>query len=303
MGILFALSLSTPLFSFAQIGADDPGTACARDYQKTIVPMGTLTFRTYANQLTGDACLQVLRMGKVIFRRTIGNDGNYTLGQAADRRSGAPRISNGTDITGRGHPDMIVSFYTGGAHCCSLYYIFELEPRFKLLATLDGEDGGGYFKSMGGSYYFLTNDWPFAYWKTSFSDSPAPEIILRFADEPRGGGYHLALDKMQRPHPTIEEWNTRLREAHEAFGESNPFSDGIGSYLWGNMLELIYEGHSELAWKLLDESWPADRKGKNSFLSDFCSQLKTSPYWPDLQPSIPNSPQVCTEARPKNTGM
>lgn len=37
------------------------------------------------------------------------NGGRYILGQHADPQSGIPAIKNGTDVTGRGHPDMIVS--------------------------------------------------------------------------------------------------------------------------------------------------------------------------------------------------
>lgn len=46
---------------------------------------------------------------KVIFRRAMDNGGRYILGQHADPQSGIPAIKNGTDVTGRGHPDIIVS--------------------------------------------------------------------------------------------------------------------------------------------------------------------------------------------------
>jgi hypothetical protein len=284
----------------AQYPPDDPKTACSHQIQTAFVD--GLIFRAYKNDGTGDACLQVLRDGRVIFRRTLGNDGSYFLGQQSDEYG--PSIPNGKDITGRGNPNMLVSLYTGGAHCCSLYYVFEVEPHLKLIATLDAGSGDrSRFQLLDGKYYFAGADWTFSYWRSSFADSPAPRVIVGFIDDPNGGGYHLALDKMNKPEPTPEEWKKALSEARGAFGESNPFSDGIGSQLWGYMLDFIYEGHSDLAWKLFNESWPARRKGRDKFLSDFCSQLKTSPYWPDLKTIIPDPPQPCASAQPARTGL
>ncbi len=247
-------------------------------------------------------CLQVLRSERVIFRRTLGNGGSYVLGQPGDEYG--PAIPNGKDVTGRGNPDMLVSFYTGGAHCCLLYYVFELEPDFRLIATLDAASGDlSRFQQIDGNFYFVGADWTFSYWQTSFADSPAPGVVVGFVDDPNGGGFHLALDKMSKPEPTPEEWKKDLSEARHAFGESNPFSGGIGSHLWGHMLDFIYQGHSDLAWKIFDEAWPTRRKGKDKFLSDFCSELKTSPYGLDLKTVISEPPPLCVNARPARTGM
>jgi hypothetical protein len=284
--------------TFAQFPPDDPKSACSKQIQ--IATVGDFVFKAYKNDNTGDACLQVLRNGKVIFRRATGNDGRYVLGQ--DKDEYGPYIANGTDITGRGNHVMLVSYYTGGAHCCWLYYVFELEPVFRLVATLAvGSGDGSRFKKIDGRFYLVAFDWTFSYWHSSFADSPAPKVMVGFVDDANGGGFHLALDKMRRPEPTCEEWKKALSEAHNAFGVNNPFSGGIGPQLWGHMLDFIYEGHSDLAWKLLNESWPSRQAGKEKFLSDFCSQLKTSDYWPDLKTIVLDSPSSCANARPKHT--
>jgi hypothetical protein len=297
------LGFSCVAFSISASGqfpSNDPTTACAHQVQ--VASVGESVFKAYKNDRTGDACLQVFQNGKVIFRRTLGNDGSYLLGQGKDENG--PRIPNGADVTGRGHPDMLVSFYTGGAHCCLLYYVFELEPVFRLIATLDAGSGDhSRFLRIDGRFYFVGADWTFSYWKSSFADSPAPGVIVGFVDNPNGGGYHLALDKMSGPTPTPEEWSSALSEARNAFRENNPFSDGIGSRLWGTMLDLIYEGHPDLAWRVFDESWPSNRAGKEKFLSDFCFQLKTSPYWPDLKAVVENPPLSCANAQPARSGL
>jgi hypothetical protein len=136
--VLLGLScLPFSISASAQIPPDNPKTACLHQVQ--VASIGELSFKAYKNDKTGDACLQVFRNGKVIFRRTLGNGGSYVLGQEKDENG--PYIPDGTDVTGRGHPNMLVSFYTGGAHCCLLYYVFELEPELKLIATLDARDG------------------------------------------------------------------------------------------------------------------------------------------------------------------
>jgi hypothetical protein len=299
--VLLAFScIPFSISAYAQFPPDEPKTACSHQVQ--VASVGELIFKAYKNGGTGDACLQVFQNGKVIFRRTLGNDGSYVLGQEKDENG--PNIPNGSDLTGRGHPDMLVSFYTGGAHCCLLYYVFELEPVFRLIATLDAGSGdGSRFQRIDGKFYFVGADWTFSYWQSSFADSPAPGVTVGFVDDANGGAYHLALDKMSRPEPTPEEWKNALSEARNAFTESDPFSGGIGSQVWGYMLHFIYEGHSDLAWRIFNESWPTRRAGKDKFLSDFCSQLKTSPYWPDLKTIIADPPRSCANARPARTGL
>jgi len=261
----------------AQFPADHPQTACARSQQKEVAKVGQFIFATYKNEKTGDACLQVFRDGKVIFKRSIGNDGYYQIGQRDDKsHPNTVSITNGTDITGRGHPDMIVSFYSGGAHCCLSYDVFELEPTFRLVATLDAQDGdSASFRRIGGQYYFVANDWTFAYWLGSFAGSPAPKVILGFVNDDKGGGYHLALDQMKQSPPTAREWGNEVANVRGDFVEGG---DRTGSDLWRNMLTLIYIGNDELAWRLFDETWPKNMKGKETSLADFCSRLKTSPY-------------------------
>jgi hypothetical protein len=127
----------------------------------------------------------------------------------------------------------------------------------------------------------------------------APVILGFVADREGAGAYHLALNKMRKPAPTPTEWNKSLREARATFSPSNgPWPLFIGATLWTTEMRLIYSGHSDLAWKFLDKAWPASIPGKERWLGDFCSRLKTSPYWPDLKPTLRNTPPVCAAAKP-----
>jgi hypothetical protein len=281
-----------------QYPADDPEAVCLRQNLKHAKRVDGYVFRTFGSD--DGSCLTVIRNRKVIFRRTVaGGPDAYTLGQELSTEWKSPGIPDGTDITGRGHPDMIVGLYSGGAHCCMFHYVFELEPKFMMLAMLDSEDDDlAHFERLGPDrkYYYMTADWTFAYWPGSFASSPSHSVVLRFVDDDKGGRYHLALDKMQRPAPTAVEWRDRLSDVKGAVSDgADP--DAVAVTLWGTVLDLIYTGHSDLAWKFSDEADPAAQKDPLPDLGSFCSILKSSPYWPDLEGTIKNMPPACANAK------
>jgi hypothetical protein len=269
-------------------------------------------FHAYKDGDTGKACLEIRRGsrdGLVVYRKTVASFGEFRLGQKDDPVHDIPRIEDGTDLTGRGRPDMIVTTWSGGPHCCFYHLIFELKPELKIVARIDDGDGDlAHFEDLDGNghYYFKGNDWTFAYWDASLEDSAAPAVVLRFVDDDQGGRYHIAMDKMRTPEPTAEQWKKAVQDVGKAFVDGSNFGDGTGSKLWSNMVNMIYTGHSNLAWKLLDETWLtpnqslAQAPNKDKFLSGFCSQLKTSQYWGDMEKTLEDVPSACTVAKPAN---
>ena len=298
---LAGMVLIAPAFVFAvQNPAENPTAACSQEHLKDTTRVGRFVFKSYKSDNDG-SCLQVALDGKVIFRRTLDSPQGYTLGQPANKKGKVPAIANGTDITGRGHPNVIVSLFTGGAHCCTVHYVFELAPDFKLLATLNAADTWpAYFADLDHNqhYYYLAEDWTFAYWYGPFAGSPYHSVVLYYVNDSKGGSFHLAIDKMQTPAPSPKEWQKALREVrHELLLERDNMANALPSYLWQEILGLIYTGHSDLAWKFLEEAGPEAQQGHYPDLADFCSQLKTSPYWPDLAPTLKNTPPACANAK------
>jgi hypothetical protein len=272
--------------------------------------VGGWDFHAYKDGDTGKACLEIRRGsrdGPVVYRKTVASFGEFRLGQKANPAYDIPRIEDGTDLTGRARPDMIVTTWSGGPHCCFYHMIFELKPELKVVARIDDGDGDlAHFEDLDGNgrYYYKGNDWTFAYWDASLEDSAAPAVVLRFVDDDQGGRYHIVMDKMHTPEPTPEQWKKAIQDAGEAFVGGSNFGDGTGSKLWSNMVNMIYTGHSKLAWKLLDETWLtpdqslAQAPNKEKFLSGFCSQLKTSQYWVDMEKTLEDVPPACTVAKP-----
>ena len=77
---------------------------------------------------------------------------------------------------------------------------------------------------------------------------------MRFVDDAKGGGFHLALDRMKKPAPCPAEWNKRLSAVRKVVNHIG--NDTIGTTLWQTVLDLIYTGQSDLAWKFVDAAGP-----------------------------------------------
>jgi hypothetical protein len=278
--------------------SDNAANVCAAKNLDSTVTVSQLKVSAFSTEDSN--CLQVTSGAKVLYRSMLEDSGRLTLGQAGSDDS--PEIANGTDVTGRGHPDLIISLFTGGAHCCMSHYLYELTPSPRLVARFnDADDDMAHFARdpKGRKYYYYTADWTFAYWPTCFACSPSEEVVLRFVDDANGGSYHVAFDKMQKPAPSQAPWSKKLSIAQKAV-KGGAVND-MGQAMWGVVLDLIYTGHSDLAWKFVDALGPKAQQKPFASLADFCSLLKKSTYWPDLGPALKNPPAACAYTPPAST--
>ena len=238
-------------------------------------------------------CIRVYLHGKFVYRLATDEGMTYRLGQPADAINKIPLVPNGADLTGDGRSDMMVTSWSGGAHCCFTHYIFELEPKLRLKATLnDGDTDLGHFEDLdhNGRYFYVADEiW--SYWPASFAGSVSHKVILKW-DKDR---FRLDLDRMRYSAPTPEQWKDALKDADDV-ADDRP---SLGVALWDTVLDLIYKGHSDLAWKFVKEVNPNALKGDNPSLEDFCSMLKFSEYWPDLEPTLKDVPDECAKAKRK----
>jgi hypothetical protein len=275
---------------------------CSQKFLQQSISVDEYLFKTYghSNLTEESACFEILLKGKVMIRK-VAEGGVFTLGQKAQPEYGVPAIVPGTDLTGRGHPDMFVSYYSGGAHCCTRILLFELKPDLRLLATLEtGDSDIAHFErdSRSGGYSFIQWDGIFSYWHACFACSPVLKVILKPQSDDKGDlNFRLDLNEMRKEPPTEREWReVDLPQARAAFAPENSFDNYfVGSDLWKLMLNWIYGGQADLAWRLVDEAWPAQKAGRSQFLKDFCGQLARSEYWNDLHPQIGSAPAACSE--------
>jgi hypothetical protein len=168
-------------------------------------------------------------------------------GIAQDYGSNAELLS----LLGSNKKQLVITQYTGGNHCCSLYWIYELAPRFRLLFRSKEFETIGYsevnklFQNIDDDpdMEIVDNTPAFHYFDDlAFVSSPAPTLIFDY--NRRSRRFELANRRFSRyllkDH---EEWVTRT----EALRGSNPSQHSVDSF--GLFLDLVYAGREQAAWK------------------------------------------------------
>jgi hypothetical protein len=273
-GFRNGLFLIAALAAFVAVNPSAAKAGAPTDSLKTTSSFRDYTVRIY--QGTDDEHLKILKRGRIVHEMT---GRRLYIGYMYGDEESSKLIAMGSDITGRGVPNLVVSEYTGGAHCCLSFHIFEIGKEFRKIGVLDAKHSDlAHFEERSGEkgLVFVANDWAFAYWNASFAQSPAPEVILRFSD----GRYRLAVDLMRKPAPPYETVEEQIRQVHadKAWKE-----DGRPPVkLWEFMLYLIYTGNATAAWQFFEKAWVPGVPGKTEFLAEFRSQLNKSQYWQDL---------------------
>jgi hypothetical protein len=296
---LFSLVIGSTAFASAQETASPKPCTHASLAEKATV--SGYVFEAYDDHdyedtpLDPPGCLRVYLGRKLVYRLTTAEEGaTFSLGQPAGPISNIPLVPSGSDLTGNGQPDMMVNSWSGGGHCCSTHYVFELKPKLRLIATLeDGATNLGHFEDLyhNGRYYYITDDiWD--YWPQSFAGSVRHKVILKW----NGQKFALDLDRMHTQPPTSQQWHSWLQEIDEAVTDA-PDERGAVEGFWDTTLDLIYTGHSDLAWKLVGEVTPKAFHGNNPTLKEFCEMLKSRPYWPDLKLNLKEMPEECAKAK------
>ena len=133
--------------------------------------------------------LRIVRAGNAILRTAVTAK---TCGHSCDVLTGAkqPPIQV-IDLDHTGEPNVVISLYTGGAHCCSIAQVFTYgaATRRYTMIQRDFGDPGFLVKDLGhnGQREFVTADDRFAYTFTDYAASGMPLQILalrgtRFTD-------------------------------------------------------------------------------------------------------------------------
>ena len=152
----------------------------------------------------------------------------------------------GSDITGEGHPDVIVETYTGGAHCCFSTLVYDLGPTLTQVLETPESNCGGRFEDLDGDsvYEFVTCDDLFAYVYCPYASSPAVEAILQY--EP-GSGYVPASPRFAHLYAEAVSTHTRMAEAAVP-GELGEWDGTTKCAVLPLVLDYLYMGRADQAW-------------------------------------------------------
>jgi hypothetical protein len=127
-----------------------------------------------------------------------------------------------------------------------------------------------------GKIEFTTGDTTFLCWWACCTCSPAPRVVLRWRD----GAFRLAPELMRRPAPPAALLRARAAEIRRLRGDGDR---GVPVRLWREVLDLVYAGQAETAWRLFDLAWPPKaRVGKDEFLLELRQRLRESRYWREI---------------------
>ena len=221
----------------------------------------------------------IITQGKEkVFESSEFDDHYYFGNHFDDRYEDEKDLYSGRDITGKGIPNLVISNWTGGAHCCHFLHIFELGKKLKKLVTVEAysssirlvdldKDGKPEIEFWDGSIDYL-----FA----SFANSPSGRVVLKF----KNNQYKVASNLMKKASLNqiqIKKLKIKLRDSFRKEKSPELPYDFLNS-----IMDLSYSGHFDFAMKLASETWPTDKPGLLDFKNKFTKALYDSLYWKDL---------------------
>jgi hypothetical protein len=171
-------------------------------------------------------------------------------------------------------PDLIVTAYVGGAHCCYTVHVISIDGVVidEKIPIRDSKLELDRSATPPGLRFY---DFAFAYWNASFAESPAPLVVFAWDREARR--YRPDIAAMRQPAPDEATLAASGAEVRAKLAASKP--DRPDPALWGHMLDLIYAGNAAAALRFFDVAWPPARPGKGAFRAGFTRQLRSGELW------------------------
>ncbi len=224
------------------------------------------------------AGLEILKAGKRVYMQT---GYSFSLGYPLeqDQSPDSVKLEIGTDITGEGLPDLLVSEWTGGSHCCYRFHIFRLGPEFRAIQTLQlfDADESAFVRRPGVKGLVLnTADYSaFAYFPQSFAGSPAGRVLLSFQQ----GRFRLDPVLMKAAGPDKKT----VANCAALFKKSRAWKDAQPMGMWYYATDLIYTGNQTAAFAFVEQSWGGSAAERDKYLGEYRRRLMKSVYYPELK--------------------
>lgn len=279
---LLLLGLVAACAAHADCGTAPPGLNTVAQTPQRLKDYAT--FRDYEIQIA-DSCdaskggseVEILKKGKPVYAATghsfaIG----YALAQDQPPDSVKPKI--GDDFTGEGIPELLISEYSGGGHCCYTFHLFRLGERFSHIQDIPllDADESAFVRRPGVKGLVLAGfDFSaFAYFPKGFADSPAGRVFLSF----QGDRFKLDARLMKANSPTDAE----VARCAALFKPSRDWKNFQPLGVWYYATDLIYTGNVAQAWTFLDAAWGGSGTDKKKYLDDYRQRFRKSAYYHDL---------------------
>jgi hypothetical protein len=207
-----------------------------------------------------------------------------------------PQSDEVLNLSGDNRRFFVVSTYSGGVHCCRIYYILELmENGIKVLQRIETQGSKLDFiqpTSPQSGYILKYKDSSFANFYSSYEQSAFPEVILSY--QPRLKKFSADIDLMRLSirdlefRKSVSTVTAAVEQNYRNYGDLNITINPIIQ----QSIRLIYNGNAKRAFELIDASWPMKFKKikKERFLYDLKCNLQSSNLWEDIQRINPGIP-------------
>ena len=169
----------------------------------------------------------------------------------------------GEDVNGDGEPDLVLEGYTGGAHCCWIYYIISLGSRAGLLKQIYNERGAAFVRNeRTGRMEIQTHDGAFDYVFLSHAEAPFPSVYLslegtRLIDV---GARHVAEYDREIDEAKRRLSEEKLRAFYAATNSEGAWANDSNREAAADVLQIIYaylySGRQSEAHDALTTMWP-----------------------------------------------
>ncbi len=213
-------------------------------------------------------CLVVVNEGA---RRIV------TLGRAGDLSAITIDPVSGRDINGDQFPDLVVSTWSGGAHCCYTTTVYSVGRDVRtVLAAETGNCGPGTFDDLDGDKLleFSTCDDQWADTYCDFASAPFPTVVFAYAAASRK--YQVATPRFARAlQRLIDGELASTRTALAGNGGTDP--GGAKCSVLQPALDLMYTGRVDEGVALIRSLY---RGGDlETFVQHVTAQTRASPLW------------------------
>ena len=189
------------------------------------------------------------------------------------------------NFLGKKDKQLVIFTYSGGAHCCYGYSVFDLYPRFKILYdSTDSDSVGNELVPIDidgdGVYEFYQDVMAFDYEAPGgHATSTFPPSI--FAFDPKTQAFQnanrrfasLVLKKLKENLADLGPW----AEDSAKRGTIIPQSELDEIYVREEFLYMVYAGQKDEAWKYFDENYRFEFREK--FRHDFLDAFQHDPTY------------------------
>src|SRR5215472_8492758 len=219
--------------------------------------------------------LEIFRAGELVHYQV----GSYlSIGCTEAEIPVGARLKVGQDVTGAGHPELVIKDEQFNSSGTSDWYVFSLDKlgfglHASVLYVITGEDKCP-FRDLDGDGVpeFIVLDPAFTGFHSSHAETPYPTVVLKLND----GSYEPAPELMRTPVPGTGALTRKAQSLRTspAWGSDEPPAE-----LGQSLVDLIYGGHSAEAKAFLREAWPEGKSGMREYWLELRDLLSKSRYW------------------------